>query len=96
MKWKGKHNNCFILKSTRRASLGDCSQFAFVEEKNSPQWQVESICFRKRGRYAAHTYAATNLLSEKKEVMRPDSLGKHQNPKPSEGGIIHRDTEGRR
>lgn len=59
---------------------GDCSQFISAEEKSSPHWQVDSLCFSKGGGHAAHMYAS-NLLSGRKEVMLLDRLCKHQKPK---------------
>lgn len=80
MKQRDKHNNCFNLKSIWKASLGETAVNSyFVEEKNSPHWQVGSLCF-SRGGHAAHTYAS-NLLSGRKEVIMLDRLCKYQKPK---------------
>lgn len=81
MKQRDKHNDCFILKSTWKASLGETAVNSFLyRRKVPPHWQVDSLRFSKGGGHAAHTYAS-NLLSGRKEEIRLDRLCKYQKPK---------------
>lgn len=69
------------MRSARRASLGETTVNSLLLRGRIPPSGRQTAYALGRGRYAARTYTASNLLSGKKKVTRLDSLCKYQKPK---------------